>query len=88
MHPYAYVVWHSPHHRVASAASSCGFRHIIVWLPPRCSVAVATIIYSLRKCVKVGEKLCGMENSKYLCSKNHFMALSTRIFFTTSLFYS
>ena len=34
MRPYVYVVWLPPYRRVASAASSCGFRRIVMWLPP------------------------------------------------------
>jgi len=51
MRPYAYVVWHSPHHRVAFAASSCGFRRIVVWLPPHRRVAFAASSYGFRRIV-------------------------------------
>ncbi len=54
-HSPHYNVWHSPQHRVASAASSCGFRRIIVWHSPQHRVAFAT-------------SPCGIRHGRHACN--------------------
>ena len=41
------IAWHSPHHRVAFATFSRGFRHIIVWHSPHHRVAFAACSLTL-----------------------------------------